>query len=201
MVNLLRKHFAKLDNRGISHLVVPLVVVVLVAAVGTFMLVASHANSRNTPRQSYATAILKQANKGHIDFVDTGFRSIDERANTTPRENLRSAMHGEQSKTTRHCEGRDGVAGPYDDVAIGMDTLRFMLALSKRVDYKISSIVGQCHSSASSKHYTGDAVDIACPVSPGTIDIANKIGKRYGFSHNSEDCKHDGHFHFSKGGN
>lgn len=40
----------KLDDRGLAHFVLPLLVIVLVGAVGTYMLVGSHANSANRNR-------------------------------------------------------------------------------------------------------------------------------------------------------
>jgi len=42
----------KLDARGFSHIVVPLVVAVIVASVGTYFLVASHADAPDTVSQS-----------------------------------------------------------------------------------------------------------------------------------------------------
>lgn len=45
MLNFLKKPMSKLDNRGVSHFLVPLFVVLVVAVGGTYMLVASHADS------------------------------------------------------------------------------------------------------------------------------------------------------------
>lgn len=184
----------KLDQKGIAHVFIILVVVLVVGAIGVYMQVASHANSRKSDRQKYATAILKQANKGHIDLV-TIDRS-DVRAKTTPRENLRSAMDGRQSRTTQDCHGRGGTASNLRDANIDMNVLKFLYSLSKHTNYKINSIVGQCHSGGSN-HYTGSAVDLGCPLD---VKKADRIAKKYGLSRNSETCRANSHYHYSTNG-
>jgi hypothetical protein len=52
----------KLDSRGISHLLIPIMVVVLLAVAGTFVLVSTHAN----PANATTAAIKKKATTGTI---------------------------------------------------------------------------------------------------------------------------------------
>src|SRR4051812_42547541 len=52
----------KLDSRGISHLLVPIMVVVLLAVAGTFVLVSTHAN----PANATTAAIKKKPTTGTL---------------------------------------------------------------------------------------------------------------------------------------
>ena len=53
------KYMKKLNMQGISHLLIPIVVVVAVAAIGTFMLVSSHAASKQNVIVNWGDADVK----------------------------------------------------------------------------------------------------------------------------------------------
>lgn len=201
----------KLDHKGISHVIVPLVVVVLVALVGVYLQVSSHADPGNCARgyvyfdhqcrdekQMTAYQVLHKMGNHHIGQII--FYEKDQKQRTTPYWNLVSTYRGRQANTTRQCAGRDGERADNKDTNISTNLLKFMNELGSETDYTVSSIVGQCHSKNSS-HYKGEAVDIACPFSDRQIGLANKIAQKYGIKHNNESCSPEGHYHYSIGGN
>jgi hypothetical protein len=48
------KHFQKLNSKGFSHLLVPLVAIVVIGGIGTYLLTASHADTLGNPLSSKA---------------------------------------------------------------------------------------------------------------------------------------------------
>lgn len=219
----MKQHFKqkrkyKLNQTGIAHLAAPLLIVVVFMAVGTFWLVSSRADRVNAPcragymridnrckkmtsRQKVALEILQLADQGKIRFAPTMFQEIDRRDHTTPRQNIESAYERRKSLTTRVCDGRGGVPGRNASVYINVNLLRFIRDLGQETNYIITSITGQCHSSAKSQHYRGRAVDIGCPFSDSQVRLATSIGAKYGIKPNGETCAdRDPHYHFSVGG-
>lgn len=201
----------KINQLGFSHIFLPLLIVVLVALVGTFMLVQSKAACEGcapasaskrikTQREKAAEQVLDRASQGKIRFHV--FQSVDNNHGTTARQSIISAARGHKSATTRDCDGRDGVKGSRGSVYIDTKILLFLRDLADETTYTVTSITGQCHSSSSSNHYRGKAVDIGCPFTPAQVSAATRIGAKYGIKHNSENCTKAGgmHYHFSVGG-
>ncbi len=212
-----------IDAHGFSHYLVLAMVMVSVGLMGTYMLVASHADSNSpcaigykrknntcvkvvlTERQKLAKAILDEAKPGgNIKFPPTLSQAVDYNEHTTPRQNIVSVYQNRLARTTSNCAGRNGTPSQYRTAYISTDLLRFMRDLGRHNQYSILAITGQCHSSASSQHYLGRAVDIGpCPVSgePNQLILnAKKVGVQYKIVNNSENCANASHYHFSFGG-
>lgn len=101
----------KLDYRGVSHLIVPLMVVLVVAVAGTFMLVSSHADSVSDPVATTAKTKCKSGrtlvNALPKDFIGGAYKSAAKRGHglicvksidgrervSAPNLNTISAMH------------------------------------------------------------------------------------------------------------
>lgn len=203
-----------LGQRGIAHLAVLMVVVIGAGIAGTYTLVNSKADVpckrrhvfvydrcyKYMSRQYFAARVLELEDKGRIRFVDTGFGAIDQRDQTSPRYNIVHAMQKQKAKTTRNCEGRNGVAGTRVTTYLDVKLLRFLRDLGDETTFTITSLAGQCHGSKRSMHYKGKAVDIGCPFSGQQLETARKVGQRYGITNNHETCAEHHHYHFSFGG-
>jgi hypothetical protein len=149
--------------------------------------------------QQIAQQILQQAKAGKIQF--NVLDSSDESDGSTPEDNIKETANGQPAKTTTTCAsaGR-GATPPNATVDLNIDLLKFILQLSQKENIQINAIAGQCHSSSSSNHYQGKAVDFGCPFDPGPADA---VGKSYNiFDGTGETCgTSPPHYHYSVGGN
>jgi hypothetical protein len=112
---------------------------------------------------------------------------------TNPASSLRAAANGEKSPA-----GIDKCGTQHPPVAIDAKLLGFLVDLSKEDAFTITSLTTGAHA-CDSNHYKGVAVDFGCDLD---TSIADRIGKKYGISHNFESCSDAiPHWHYSIGGN
>lgn len=148
--------------------------------------------------QQLAKKILQAAAAGRIKF--NVLNSADISDGSTPEQNIQETANGQPAKTTTTCDSLDrGAQPPVSSVALDPSLLQFILELSQAEIFQINALAGQCHSSTTSNHYLGKAVDFGCPFDPGP---ANTVGAKYNISDQTgEACSNSGHYHYSIGGN
>lgn len=164
---------------------------------------SQHADAKPNKKEiREARKVVRNAKKGRIAFM--AIHPNDRKERTTAKNNIVSIARGKEARTTRDCTNRNGTPGPYKDVRIKLNVLKFMNALAKQTKYSVTSITGQCHS-ANSAHYYGEAIDIGCNInklSRSDIIKSKRIARKFGMAKNSENCTAAGgyHHHFSVGG-
>lgn len=89
----------------------------------------------------------------------------------------------------------------YGSVNISLNILQFLAELGNTTSYTITSITGagSGHSSGSN-HYSGNAVDLGCPMDESKAD---EVAKKYGLMAQNERCENtpgNEHMHYSKDG-
>jgi len=142
-----------------------------------------------------AQQILKQSKAGKIKF--NVLNSSDILDGSTPEQNIQETAQGNPANTTTTCLGRGGIP-PTPVVELNVNLLQFILELSQAQSIQINALAGQCHSSSSSNHYKGLAVDFGCPFNPFQADI---IGAKYNIADKTgETCSNSAHYHYSIGG-
>lgn len=146
--------------------------------------------------QQIAQQILQAASAGRVKFNVLNSRDLLD--GSTPQQNVQQTANGQPASTTSNCAGR-GAQPPTSVIALDINLLQFVLELSQNETIQINAIAGQCHSSTTSNHYQGKAVDFGCPFNTITAD---RIGAKYGISRNSESCAdiNAPHYHYSVGG-
>ncbi|MBX4199769.1 hypothetical protein KW789_02660, partial [Candidatus Saccharibacteria bacterium] len=142
-----------------------------------------------------AKQILKQAKAGKIKF--NVLNSQDILDGSTPEQNIQETAQGNPASTTTSCLGRGGIP-PAPVVELNINLLKFIYELSQIESIQINALAGQCHSSSSSNHYKGLAVDFGCPFNPFQAD---RIGSKYNIADKTgETCANAAHYHYSIGG-
>lgn len=142
-----------------------------------------------------AQQILKQAKAGKIQF--NVLNTSDILDGSTPEQNIQETAQGKPASTTTTCLGRGGIP-PSPVVELNINLLNFILDLSQTQSIQINALAGQCHSSSSSNHYKGLAVDFGCPFNPFQADM---IGAKYNIADKTgETCSNSAHYHYSVGG-
>lgn len=145
--------------------------------------------------QEIAQQILKQAQAGKITFAV--LNTSDTSDGSTPEANIKEMAQGKPANTTSNCSGR-GAQAPNSTVPLNTDLLKFILENSQKQNIIITALAGQCHTSPSSMHYQGKAVDFGCPFDGS---IGDSIGKKYGVADTTgEYCSNAAHYHYSVGG-
>lgn len=146
--------------------------------------------------KSLAQQILDLAAAGKITITSASAGAdldSDIASRSTPQLQLEDMAAGKPVGITTRCSFT--VPSP---ITPDPKILQFLVDLGKVYHYTITSLFGQCHSSAGSNHYKGKAVDFGCPFN--TSPFADTIGKKYGVSHNFETCGTSNHTHYSVGG-
>lgn len=111
---------------------------------------------------------------------------------TNPKSSLEAAAKGQLSPA-----GVDRCGDQHQPVEIDSTLLAFIYDLSQFDTFTINSLTTGEHV-CTSNHYKGKAVDFGCDLDTA---IADRIGKKYGISHNYESCSADPpHWHYSIGG-
>ena len=110
-----------------------------------------------------------------------------------PRSSLQAAARGEKSPA-----GIDKCGTQHPPVMLDKKLLGFLDKLGQEDEFTITSLVTGAHS-CTSNHYKGTAVDFGCDLD---VDKANRIGREFGISRNTESCSDPApHYHYSIGGN
>ncbi len=116
--------------------------------------------------------------------------------NVTPQPNPKSSLEA-AAQGNKSPAGIDKCGVQHPPVALDDKLLAFLVDLSQEDAYTINSLTTGAHS-CTSNHYKGVAVDFGCDVDTAKAD---KIGKKYGISHNDESCSAGvPHWHYSIGG-
>jgi hypothetical protein len=140
-----------------------------------------------------AQQILDLSRDGKIVISDYSSDPGSDRASRSlASQQLEDLAAGKGARSTTRC-GFDLPATITPDEKI----LKFLVDLGQTEKYTLNSLFGQCHS-RTSNHYSGKAVDFGCPLNTGEAD---RVGQKYGVSHNFENCSAHGHWHYSVGGN
>ncbi len=106
---------------------------------------------------------------------------------------LQDMAAGKKPNTSTRCGYPNKTADP------DINLMKFLADVAQNgPPTTINTLFGQCHSPASN-HPRGKAVDFGCPADTAALD---KIGTKYGVSHNDENCTPSGnnHWHYSVGG-
>ncbi|MDP3999843.1 MAG: hypothetical protein Q8Q11_00180 [bacterium] len=101
---------------------------------------------------------------------------------------LKRASNGQKFQMTCAEHG-----GP-KDVDINPDILKAIIEASKVAKVDISNITDKCHTSPSSNHYSGEAIDLGCTTT--NINALEKAFSKYGGSNNGEVCPGSQHWHY-----
>lgn len=110
-----------------------------------------------------------------------------------PRSSLQAAARGEKSPA-----GVDKCGVQQPPVMLDSKLLGFLAKLGEEDEFTITSLVTGAHS-CTSNHYKGTAADFGCDLD---VTKANRIGREFGISRNSESCADAvPHYHYSIGGN
>ncbi|HVE80892.1 MAG TPA: hypothetical protein VNA68_01995 [Candidatus Dormibacteraeota bacterium] len=140
-----------------------------------------------------AKAILDLGKDGKIDIADySEAKASDSADRSLASQQLEDISNGKPASGTTRC----GFAMP-SEIQPDPKLLQFLEELGQTYHYKLNSLFGQCHSSSTSNHYKGKAVDFGCPLDTAKAD---EVGRKYGVSHNNENCTNNGHWHYSVGG-
>lgn len=108
-----------------------------------------------------------------------------------PKSSLEAAAKGDKSPA-----GVDQCGTQRDAVALDPKLLGFLAELGTQDAFTITSLTTGAHS-CTSNHYKGAAVDFGCDLDTSKAD---RIGRKYGISHNFENCANNAHWHYSIGG-
>lgn len=85
---------------------------------------------------------------------------------------------------------------PSPTTDISPNVLKFLAELGEQRKIGINAITDKCHSSPSSNHYTGMAVDFECNAVPFDVTAGDAVAQKYGGTHNSETCAGERHWHY-----
>lgn len=120
--------------------------------------------------------------------------ATDSKDRSLVKQQVEDLAAGKKANTTqiRRCSGGHKNADN-KTTSINVKILEFLIDLQQSgVQFQVNTLAGQCHV-ADSEHYKGNAVDFECSIN---ISAADKIGKKYGVSRNSETCSANGHWHY-----
>lgn len=137
-----------------------------------------------------AQKILDLEKAGKITLYT--LRSEDVATRTTPKLQLTDIAAGKSPAVSVRCK----YTAP-SPINPDPKLLAFLADLGTQYQYLITSLFGQCHTSAASDHHSGSAVDFGCPFD---TSIPDAVGKKYGVSRNGENCANDKHYHYRTGG-
>jgi hypothetical protein len=74
--------------------------------------------------------------------------------------------------------------------------LQFIAELGSHQKVGVNALTDKCHSSSTSNHYKGKAVDFECGGVPFDISKADPIASKYGGKRNFESCSGQSHWHY-----
>jgi hypothetical protein len=151
--------------------------------------------SAATSSAQFAQQILNLAADRKITIADFSENPARDRADRSlASQQLQDIARGKPAHLSTRCSYASKLPA---SIQPDIRTLHFLADLGQNNRYTINVLFGQCHSSQSSLHHQGKAVDFACGLSTGKAD---SVGAKYGVKRNPETCAKNHHWHYSVGG-